>query len=49
MPGINIFYNDFHMKDGKNENKLPQKIQSKSTTAVKAVLNVNLKTEIINT
>ena len=25
MPGINIFYNDFHMKDGKNENKLPQK------------------------
>jgi len=23
LPGIELFYNDFHMKDGKNENKLP--------------------------
>lgn len=24
LPGIQLFYNDFHMKDGYNENKLPQ-------------------------
>ncbi len=23
LPGIELFYNDFHMKDGQNENKLP--------------------------
>ncbi len=23
LPGIELFYNDFHMKDGKNKNKLP--------------------------
>jgi AraC-like DNA-binding protein len=25
LPGIELFYNDFHMKDGQNENKLPHR------------------------
>ena len=48
LSGINLFYNDFHMKDGQNHNKRPCRIPSKSITAGKGGLSANFRTAIIS-
>ena len=48
LPGIELFYNDFHMSDGQNQNKLRTLMYLKSIIAGRDVLNANLLMEIIS-
>lgn len=48
LPGIELFYNDFHMSDGQNQNKLPHSDVLETIIAGRDVLNANLLMEIIS-
>ena len=48
LPGIELFYNDFHMSDGQNQNKLPHSDVLKSIIVGKDALNASLQMEIIS-
>ena len=47
LPGIELFYNDFHMSDGQNQNKLPHS-DVLEINHWRDVLNANLLMEIIS-
>lgn len=48
LPGIELFYNDFHMSDGQNQNKLPHSDVLEINHCRRDVLNANLLMEIIS-
>lgn len=48
LPGIELFYNDFHMSDGQNQNKLPHSDVLEIIIVGKDALNASLQMEIIS-
>lgn len=48
LPGIELFYNDFHMSDGQNQNKLPHSDVLEINHCREGRFNANLLMEIIS-